>query len=226
TGVTRPLVLGTSAATADFSVGLATDAGVGSNILEIRPLKPLVPSTGTTNVGYLVLLTNAITTASGTPVTADADYTTIRAALPTCASITNTSLNGICKLTGAHLQIAQALGINPATVVLSFSFSTQATRDTMNVLANPAITKAMPITVVNTHIPTTALVSSLPGHATLYKGVFSIPYYSSRPTTANPTAPLTASWQGNPSPLDANSRLLTRFNPRPVATETINIPIL
>jgi len=222
TGVAAPpLVLGT-----DFTASVATDLGVGSTILEIRPLKPLVPSTGTTNVGYLVLLTNGITTASGAATTPDDDYANIKAALPTCNSITNTSLNGICKLTGAHLQIAQALGINPANVVLSFSFSTQATRDTMNVLANPAVTTPRPITVVNTHIPTTALVSTLPGHATLYKGVFQIPYYSTRPTAANPTAPLTASWQGNPSPLDANSRLLTRFNPRPVATETIDIPIL
>ena len=76
------------------------------------------------------------------------DYASIKAALPTCATITNTSMNGICQLTGAHLQIAQALGIDPATVVLSFSFSTQATRDTMDVLENPALTTAQPIGVV------------------------------------------------------------------------------
>lgn len=225
TGVTRPLVLGTNPATADFSVGLASDAGVGNTILEIRPLKPLVPSTGVTNVGYLVLLTNGITAAGGGAATPDDDYAAIKAALPTCASITNASLNGICRLTGAHLQIAQALGINPADVVLSFSFSTEATRDTMNVLANPAITTSRPITVQNTNVPTTALNPQLAGHATIYTGTFSIPYYSSRPTAANPTAPLTASWHGGPSPLDASSTLLTRFNPLPVATETISIPI-
>ena len=225
TGVTRPLVLGTDAATADFSVGLATDLGVGNTILEIRPLKPLVPSTGATNVGYLVLLTNGITTAAGAAATPDDDYANIKAALPTCATITNTSLNGICKLTGAHLQIAQAIGVSPANVVLSFSFSTQATRDTMNVLASPSITTARPIVVQNTHATTQAVSTSLPGHADLYVGTFTIPYYLTRPTQANPTAPLTQSWQGNPSPLDATSRLLTRFNPLPVATETIQIPI-
>jgi hypothetical protein len=230
TGVTRPLVLGTDPAAADFSVGLATDLGVGGTILEIRPLKPLVPSSGATNVGYLVLLTNGITTATGAAVTADDDYNTIKAALPTCASITNTSLNGICKLTGAHLQIAQALGVNPANVVLSFSFSTQSTRDTMNVLANPAITTSRPITVQNTGVTTAALSPpppkpQLPGHATIFAGTFTIPYYSTRPTPTNPTAPLTATWQGAASPLDATSKLLTRFNPRPLATETISIPI-
>jgi Bacterial virulence factor lipase N-terminal len=226
TGVTRPLVLGTDPATADFSVDLATDLGVGNTILEIRPLKPLVPSTGATNVGYLVLLTDGITTATGVPVTADDDYNTIKAALPTCAGITNTSLNGICMLTGAHLQIAQALGMNPANIVLSFSFSTEATRDTMNVLANPAITTPQPIVVGNTGATTTALNAQLPGHATLYKGTITIPYYSTRPTPANPGVVRTATWKGDPSPLDATSTFLTRFNPRPVATETISIPVL
>jgi hypothetical protein len=187
-----------------------------------------VPSSGpgATNVGYLVVLTNGITTATGAPAVPDTDYAAFKAALPTCATITNASLNGLCRLTGAQLQLAgQALGINPANVVLSFSFSTQNTRDTMNVLASPQITTARPITVVNTGATTAALNASLPGHANLYKGTFEVPYYSSRPTQANPTAPLTATWLGGPSALDATSRLLTRFNPVPVATETISIPI-
>jgi pimeloyl-ACP methyl ester carboxylesterase len=176
-------------------------------------------------VGYLVLLTNGIAAADGGAATPDDDYAAIKAALPTCASIANPSLNGICQLTGAHLQIAQALGVNPADVVLSFSFSTQSTRDTMSVLANPAVTTAQPISVQSTGLPTSALNAALPGHATIYAGTLSIPYYSSRPTEANPTAPLTESWHGGPSPLDASSTLLTRFNPRPVATETVSIPV-
>ncbi len=227
-GFTRKLVLGTDPATADFSVALATDAGVGNTIVELRPLKPLVPSAGpgATNVGYLVVLTNGVTTAAGAPAVPDADYASFKTALPTCATITNTSLNGLCRLTGAQLQIAgQALGLNPANVVLSFSFSTQATRDTMNVLANPAVTVARPIAVVNTGATTKAINTALAGHANLYKGTFQIPYYSSRPAQTNPTAPLTATWLGGPSALDATSRLLTRFNPVPVATETLSIPI-
>lgn len=218
TGVTAPLVLGT-----DFTVGLASDVGVGNTILEIRPLKPLVPSSGTTNVGYLVLLTNEIRTATGEPASADEDYNAIKAALPTCASITNASLNGICQLTGAHLQIAQAIGLDPANVVLSFSFSTQATRDTMNALANPAVTGPRPIVAQRAGVTTQAAGGT--GHADIYVGTFSVPYYSAVPSESNPTAPLTQSWQGNPSPLDPNSRLLTRFNPLPVATTTVTIPV-
>ncbi len=226
-GFTRPLVFGT-----DFSADVAGDALSNGTILEIRPLKPLVPSSGTDtkNVGYLVVLTSGIKTATGAAVTADTDYNSFKTALPTCASITNASLNGLCKLTGAQLQVAgQALQINPADVVLSFSFSTQSTRDTMNVLANPGITTAQPITLVNTGLTTTALTPQgappLPGLADLYKGTLQVQYYSSRPTQANPTAPLTATWLGGPSALDPASRFLTRFNPVPVATETISIPV-
>ncbi|MEJ0036503.1 MAG: hypothetical protein WDO68_10510 [Gammaproteobacteria bacterium] len=230
-GFTRKLVLGTDPAVADFSATLATDVGVGNTILELRPLKPLVPSSGpgAENVGYLVVLTNGITTTTGTAAIPDTDYANFKSALPTCAAVTNTSLNGLCKLAGAQLQVAgQALAINPANVVLSFSFSTQNTRDTMSVLA--AVTTARPISVVNTGLTTAALTPTnspvqLPGHANLYKGTLQIPYYSSRPTQANPTAPLTATWLGGPSALDASSKLLTRFNPVPIATETISIPV-
>jgi pimeloyl-ACP methyl ester carboxylesterase len=235
-GFTKKLVVGTDPATADISVGVATDAGVGSTIVEIRPLKPLVPSAGpgATNVGYLVVLTNGITTTTGTAATPDADYADFKAKVaadPSCSVITNTSLNGLCRLTGAHLQIAaQAMQINPANVVLSFSFSTQATRDTMNVLADPAVTTARPIAAVNIGATTAALTPQgaqpLPGHADVYRGTLQVPYYSSRPSQANPTAPLTATWLGNPSQLDPSSRLLTRFNPVPVATATISIPLL
>ena len=213
TGVVRPLVFGT-----DYTVGLAPDSGVGNTILEIRPSLPLVPSTGTTDNGYLVLLTNGIKDSAGAAATADVDYANIKGALPTCKAITDTSLNGICMLTGAHLQIAQGLGINPANVVLSFSFSTQSTVDTLAAVA--ATTTAKPITVHGIGLTTKQANPQLFGHANIYVGTLSIPYYLSR------TAPLTGYWQGGASPLDASSHWLTRFNPVPIATETIQIPLL
>jgi pimeloyl-ACP methyl ester carboxylesterase len=213
TGVVQPLAYGI-----DYTTGLGPEAGVGNTILEIRPTHPLVPSTGATNNGYLVLLTKAITSANGQAATADTDYANIKAALPTCASITDTSLHGICQLTGAHLQIAQAIGLNPADVVLSFSFSTQSIADTLGVIEQTA--SAQPLTVHSTGLTTAQANPRLSGHATIYVGTLSIPYYLSR------TAPLTAYWQGNPSTLDPNSRFLTRFNPVPVPTETLLVPVL
>jgi pimeloyl-ACP methyl ester carboxylesterase len=213
TGIVQPLVFGI-----DYAVGLGTESGVGNTILEIKPTHPLVPSTGGTNNGYLVFLTKAITDANGHATTADRDYASIQAALPTCAAITDTSLHGICQLTGAHLQIAQGIGLNPADVVLSFSFSTQSIGDALNVIEQTAT--AQPIKVHSTGLTTAQANPRLSGHANIYVGTLSIPYYLSR------AQPLTGYWQGKPSPLDPNSRFLTRFNPVPVPTETLQIPIL
>jgi pimeloyl-ACP methyl ester carboxylesterase len=213
TGVVQPLVFGI-----DYTVGPGTESGVGNTVLEIRPTHPLTPSSGATNNGYLVFLTKAITDANGHATTADRDYANIQAALPTCAAITDTALHGICQLTGAHLQIAQAIGIKPADVVLSFSFSTESIGDTLGVIEQTAT--AQPIKVHSTGLTTAQANPRLSGHANIYVGTMSLPYYLSR------TEPLTGYWQGNPSPLDPNSRLLTRFNPVPVPTETLQIPIL
>jgi pimeloyl-ACP methyl ester carboxylesterase len=213
TGVVQPLIYGV-----DYTTGVGPETAVGNTILEIRPTHPLVPSTGATNNGYLVLLTNAITDATGKAATADTDYANIKAALPTCAAITDSSLHGICQLTGAHLLIAQKIGLNPADVVLSFSFSTQSIADTLGVIEQTA--GAQPLKVHSTGLTTAQADPRLSGHATIYVGTLGIPYYLSR------TEPLTAYWQGNPSPLDPNSRFLTRFNPVPVATETLQIPVL
>lgn len=204
----------------DYAVGLATDAGVGNQIVEIRPLRPLVPSTGATNNGYLVLLTNGITDAAGAAAVPDTDYATIKNALAggaSCPSITSPTMNGVCRLTGAHLQIAAGVGLNPANVILSFSFSTGSTRDTLAAVA--AGVTARPIVAQATGLNTKQINPALPGVADIYAGTLQIPYYLSK------AAPLTGSWQGNPSPV-GGTRFLTRFNPVPVATETLSIPLL
>jgi pimeloyl-ACP methyl ester carboxylesterase len=208
TGIVQPLVFGI-----DYTVGLGTESGVGNTILEIKPTHPLVAS-----AGYLVFLTKAITDTAGHPTTADRAYASIQAALPTCAAISDTSLHDICQSTGAHLQIAQSIGLNPADVVLSFSFSTQSIGDSLNAIEQTAA--AQPIKLHSTGLTTAQANPRLSGHANIYVGTLSLPYYLSR------TEPLTGYWQGNPSPLDPYSRYLTRFNPAPVPTETLQVPIL
>ena len=208
TGIVQPLVFGI-----DYTVGLGAESGVGNTILEIKPTHPLVAS-----AGYLVFLTKAITDTAGHPTTADRDYASVQAALPTCAAISDTSLHDICQSTGAHLQIAQSIGLNPADVVLSFSFSTQSIGDSLNAIEQTAA--AQPIKLHSTGLTTAQANPRLSGHANIYVGTLSLPYYLSR------TEPLTGYWQGNPSPLDPYSRYLTRFNPAPVPTETLQVPIL
>ncbi|MGO9802386.1 MAG: hypothetical protein ACLPTM_11290 [Steroidobacteraceae bacterium] len=245
-----PLTMGV-----DFSAALATDEGVGPTILEITPLHPLNPSTCikngaflgancTTGTGYLVFLTNGIKDAAGNAVVPDTDYAAIKAALaaggPTCPGITNATLNGICQLTGAHLAIAAGLAqaipplansLNPANIVLSFSFTTESTSDTLELLyqKTAATAKVVPptIKVQPAILPTQAGPVQLTtktfggaGAANIYVGVLTIPYYLSK------SAPLTGSWQAPPFPLDPASTFVTRFNPLPVATQNLQIPIL
>jgi len=220
-----PLTLGT-----DFSAGLGQEALVGNTILEIKPLHPLLPSTClsggvflgpncATGTGYLVFLMDGITDSSGNHAVPDTDYASIKAALPSCAAISDATLHGICQLTGAHMLIAQGLGLNPAHIVLSFSFTTESTVDTLALIS--ATATAQTITVHPTGLTTAAVPGrGLKGHADLYVGVLNVPYYSSK------TAPLTEYWHAPPSPLDATSTFVTRFNPLPVPTMTVQIPVL
>ena len=222
-----PLTFGT-----DFSAAVATDAGVGQTILEITPLHPLKPSTCISNgqflgancktgTGYLVILTNGITDTAGNAAVPDTDYATIKSALasgPSCPPITDKTLNGVCQLTGAQLQIAQAVGVNPANIVLTFSFTTESTTDTLELLS--ATTKPQTLQLNATAQPTTAANPLLPGHSDILVGVLTIPYYLSK------SAPLTGSWTAPPFPLDTSSTFVTRFNPLPVATQSLPIPVL
>ena len=72
----------------DYTARVAPTIDSGGATLEILPLKPLTPSTGATNVGYLIILTNGLQDTSGNAATPDRDYLTIMHALPTCAAIT------------------------------------------------------------------------------------------------------------------------------------------
>jgi hypothetical protein len=222
-------------ATADYMVAPAAE---NPTILEITPLKPLAASTclptppqtmspcaaagGGNGEGYMVLLTKAITI-GGAPVVADKDYANFQAALasggPTCPSITDPVLNPICQLTGGHLALAQAaLGISPANVVASFSFSTQSTLDTLAAAASEATPQT---TKVNPTGQTTAAFRGL-GLADVYVGVMTLPYYLSV------SAPDTGYWQASASSApDKTSTFTTRFNPFPVATVmALQVPVL
>jgi dienelactone hydrolase len=234
-------VLGILQPGVDVSVGVSPDVDAGGTVLLIHPLKPLVPSTGATNKGYLVLVSDGVLATDGTPAIADNDYQVIRdnaiadllagMTTPTCAALTNPTFNGVCRLTFAHLaigaQLPFGLAVPPNHVVASFSFSTESTSDTLGYIA--ATTPPRPYTVTPTGL-TTAILGA-PGIVNIYNGTLNIAYYLGIPSAANPIAPLTQSWQAaGPSPvpgIDPASRNVTRFNPFPLAkTADIDIPML
>ncbi|HEY1873988.1 MAG TPA: hypothetical protein VGG67_06250 [Steroidobacteraceae bacterium] len=251
TGAFAPLtgcVVGGACTNADYSVGVAAD---DPTILEITPLHPLAASTclptppattspcqtmpnGGNGEAYLVLLTKAITV-GGAAAAPDVDYANFLAALnsggPTCPSITDPTLNALCQLTGAHLGLAQlyahvAPGFNPANVVASFSFSTESTIDTLEIMSATADPTKQTIAVNPTGLNTEQANPLLAGHADIYVGALSIPYYLGTPAQG-PTAPITNWWQAPPFKLDPTSTNITRFNPVPVATNPhLLIPLL
>ena len=246
-GFTRVLTYGT-----DYTAGVATDAGVGPTILEIRPLVPLQPSSGPLlptdplppGTGYVVVLTNGLTMASGASATADRDYATIKTTLgPTvnpanCATLPNAPMQGACGFTASHFAVAAnpALGaaaVNPANAIVSFHFSTQATRDTMRVLGQIITLVAPPpaIVVSPTPIPLPTFNAQFPNNATVRLGTVTVPYYSYIPTGANDANVLRRAWtaaSAPPAPLTDpnNERNLTRFNPVPALVANKPIPLV
>ncbi|HUO82737.1 MAG TPA: alpha/beta fold hydrolase, partial [Gammaproteobacteria bacterium] len=197
----------------DYSVGIAPDIDANGSIVEITPLAPLNEKSG-----YLVVLTNGIRSAGGDAASPDTVFRTIKEAIATGTTLPDATLEGIRQLIGAHFAIASAVGIDPATIVSSFSFSTQSISDVM--LAVDAGATAQTAALQFTGLNTSQINPLLTGSADVYAGVVGVPYYLSR------TEPLTGFWRGGPSPLDPSSDFLTRYNPVPVATETLTIPAL
>lgn len=226
-GVTSPvrrvLTYGT-----DFKAGVSTAVDSGGTTLEITPLKPLTPSSGATNIGYLVLLTNGIASTGSQAAVPSADYAAIKSAPADCSTITNATLNAVCRLTKAHLAIGAAVGVDPASVVLSWSYSTQSIDDSLKALA--ALVPAQPIGVQATGLTTKQVDARFAGKANVYLGTTVVPYYSKKPANVNDASILTSFWLAGgppPAPLDPASRFITRFNPVPAAQGgNTTIPLL
>lgn len=102
-----------------------------------------------------MLVTSGIRNTSGIAASPDTDFATVRAEaiseitragtnptfVPTCPGIANATLNATCKLAYAHLRIGAALPspatINPGTVVVAYSFTTESARATCSNSSRP-----------------------------------------------------------------------------------------
>jgi Platelet-activating factor acetylhydrolase, isoform II len=236
-------------------------AGTEVEIVWLKPLNPStgvycpapLPATAICGIGYIVLVTNGIQNTAATPVAAtpDTDYLAVRTEAiaeltraqtppnnpatfsPTCPGITNATLNGICRLTYAHLGTGARLPapatVNPASVIVSYSFTTQSTRDSLLALA--AANTARPMTATFTGLNTNNLSAVLPGIADVYAGTLQIPYFMTPPSAGDPTAPLSKYWKAAGAStvpgISATSRDITRFNPLPAAVvPDLRIPTL
>ena len=222
-GFTRPLTYGS-----EFTVGVATDTGVGPLIMEIRPVVPLTPSAGPATptsplpegTGYLVLLTNGIKMMGGASATADTDYATIKTTLgasinpANCAALSSATMRGACGFAASELLVAAnpALGplaLSPANVIVSAHFTTVATRDTLRALGLTIFNPAAPVPAIAVSpvaIPLNGINAALPAYASARFGTLTVPYYSYIPTAQAPggistdSAVLRTAWRAAAAP--------------------------
>ena len=226
-GVTSPIIRTLTAGT-DFKAEVSPDTDSGGRILRITPLKPLKASTGLINYGYVILVTNGIKDQSGNAAQPSALYSAIKAAPLNCSNFTDTTQKLACASTRWHLNIAQAIGVNPADVVVSWSYTTQSVEDTFKYIANnvPGTT----IAVQATGLTTKQVSPALEGKANIYVGTTTVPYYLTKPANTKDRVVLTNVWRAaGPPPVpgfDQSSRNLTRFNPVPAKTTDVTIPVL
>ena len=220
-GVTNP-VRRVLAFGADYTATVSDSIDSGGKILKITPLKPLTPSSGATNIGYIVVLTNGISDIALRLAEPSDDYAAFKAAPENCSSITDATLNAICRLTKAQLAVAQAVGISKDSVVMSWSFSTQSINDTFVALDKLVQPQAIAAQATPAKSPF--------GKANIWAGTTQVPYYGAAPANANDRTFLGTSWvAAGPSPvpgIDPASRWVTRFNPVPLQRSLQTIPLL
>jgi hypothetical protein len=239
TGATNPIA-GVLTYGTDFTADVSPDVDSAGKILRITPLKPLDFSTGPAvndsgpnigkvlNVGYLVVLTDGLRAIDLSPMGADTLYASFKSAPADCSSITDSTLNALCRLTKAHLGIAQAAtGTSPESVILTWSFSTQSVDDVLDVIEKTTVPQQT--LIVPTGL-TTAAIGAF-GKADIYVGSTKLPYYLTPPASPTDSAAVLAkSWTAaGPSPvpgIDPTSRNLTMFNPVPAKVADVTVPIV
>jgi hypothetical protein len=201
----KPLVEGT-----DYT---ATVSASDPEAIDITPVTPLAPSSS-----YLVVLTNGITDTSGAHLAPSSAFQSIVTAVGGGAQPTNPVLAAITPIVGSELKAAQAAGIPVSDIALAWTVSTQSITPVLEAAAQEA--KPTAVTDLTYMGTTNDYIQGSPGLAAIYQGLLTIPYYLSAPTAQDPVAPLTQFWHG------ANGSFLTRLNPTPVATTTLEIPLL
>jgi len=206
----------------EFTVNLhAADAE--QRTLEILPLRPLQAMTG-----YMVVLTDGIH-AQDSAAVAFPDLTYIFARYAhgplidsdgssLFANLSDTqaqALEPIRRLVVSQEQAAAAVGVRKRHIVLSWSFMTQSIGASLRTIRSSLAPQAL--NLAPTGLDTSATQGA--GLANIYSGTLQLPYYLDAPMLV-PTIILTTHWQG------ANETGLSRYNPQPVASQTLTVPVL
>ncbi|HRX71066.1 MAG: lipase [Candidatus Competibacteraceae bacterium] len=201
----------------DYSVNLLPQ-DPDQTTLNIHPLRPLTPKTG-----YLAVLTRGIEDRSGFEASPSPTYALTQrtsplvdangqSVIPGLSNAEAQALEPLRQLTNNQENAAASQGVARSSIVLSWTFMTQSIDDAFTALREDL--KPIGMTVQPTGATTVALGLGLPGFSDIYAGALAIPYY------LNKEQPLSGSWQ------TAEGGAVTRYNPLPAATATLQIPVL
>ena len=201
----------------DYEVGLLPQ-DINQTTLTISPLLPLAPKTG-----YLVVLTDGIQDSSGYNALPSQTYTLTKlttplidangkSVIPGVSDVQAQGLEPLRQLVNTQENAAAGQGVTKANIVLSWTMMTQSIDDAFVALGKNL--KPLGIGVKATGLNTAALPGNWPGFSDIYVGALAIPYYLSR------EKPLSGYWQ------TADGGAVTRYNPLPVATAPLQIPVL
>lgn len=234
----------------DYTASVDPSIDSSGRYLKITPLLPFDFSRGPAvtggkifNIGYVVILTNGIKAATGQAMGADTLYANFKAAPADCSTIGDATQKQICQFTKPQLGIAQAIGVDPASVILSWSFSTQSIDDSLAVVSATSAPKTTLIVpafnaALGRILTTSDANAALQGKADIYLGSTVLPYYltatDGTQTLAQQNAAVNQSfWKAAgppPAPLvdqpGQGFSHLSMFNPVPLKTGDVTVPIL
>lgn len=234
TGVVRELT-----SPGEFVVAPTTSDTTGRTIAVV-PTKPLKQVTS-----YMIVVTNGVKDSAGNDATPDTAYFLSQRTSPLCTNGVSTdplipsanacALEPLRGLTNAQEAAAAAAGVNRASIVLSWVYTTQSITPVLQ--AARALDQAFPATtrLAPTGINLSQLGLGLPNVADVYIGTQDLPYYLDAPSATNPTAVLSARWEANANGyvapfnqlgLDPTSTNLTFANPVPRRKSTVTVPVL
>lgn len=205
-------------------------------IVPIKPLKQLTT--------YMAVITNGIQDTDGNAATPSQTYFLSKRTSslvdgdgnstdPLLDHATARALEPLRQLTNFQEAGAASQGVDPSTIVLSWTLSTQSITPVLAAvkdISGPGVS-----TLISTGITTAAPGIGGFGLADIYIGIMASPYYLTAPSATNPVAPLNQFWQAAPGAyvapfnalgLDPTSTNLTLANPIPVATSMQNLPVL
>ncbi len=210
-----------------YGVDFVASSSADGKKLAILPLKPLKPSSS-----YLVVLTNVIKDSEGNPFQPSLVYSYLKSSSALIGANGKSVVSGLSdasaqaleplrQLTQAQLAVANAAGVDPTSVVVSWSFSTQSIGLVLDKIATPANVTNSSLAVQSAGSTTSIAGGS--GKADIYVGTMSVPYYLAVPTSSNPTAPLTQHWTGQQGGELTRYAVAQGDSPKKVTDQTIPV---